>query len=376
MSRKFVYGVAVNDYNFTGRQQETQRLIKDFKGGINVILMSPRRMGKTSLVKHVCRQLEGSDIITIYVDIFGCKNEYEFYNSLAEAVLQQTASQKDLWLEEAKNFIYRLTPKISFSPDPTSAFSLSLGITPETHKPEEILSLAEQIAKKKGKRIVVCIDEFQQIGEMADSRQIQARLRSVWQHQEMVSYCLFGSKHHLMSSVFLDSSMPFYQFGDLVQLDKIPTKEWVDYIVSHFADGKRNISNRQAEEICRLTDNYSAYVQQLSWLVYTQLSEGETVTDEHISTAMDDLLTANEILFIQLTDPLSEYQRNFLRAIASGVTSDFGMANIRETYQLGSYSNVTRLKKALIERDLIMGTSTCLTFTDPVFEQWFRRRMM
>ena len=138
--------------------------------------------------------------------------------------------------------MYRLTPKISFSPEPNSDFAISLGITPKTHTPEEVLEMVEKIAIKKGKQIVVCIDEFQQIGEMTDSKHVQARLRSVWQHQKHVSYCLFGSKHHLMSSIFLHRSMPFYQFGDLIVLDKIPSAEWVEYIVSHFADGKRTIS--------------------------------------------------------------------------------------------------------------------------------------
>ena len=141
--KSFVYGVPVSGYNFTGREEETRRLLADFQGGINVILMSPRRLGKTSLVKHTLQQVDREQILVVYVDIFGCKSEYEIYNKLASAILQQTASQRQLWLEEAKDFIYRLSPKISISPDPYSEYSVSLGITPKTHTPEEILSLPE-----------------------------------------------------------------------------------------------------------------------------------------------------------------------------------------------------------------------------------------
>ena len=376
MCKRFVYGVAVSDYNFIGREQETKRLLDNFGGGINVILMSPRRLGKTSLVKHVCNKLDEEDIITVYLDIFGCKSEYDFYNKLAAEVLKQTASKHELWLEEAKEFIYRLTPKISFSPEPNSDFAISLGITPKTHTPEEVLGMAEKIAIKKGKRIVICIDEFQQIGEMANSKQIQARLRTVWQHQKQVSYCLFGSKHHLMSAIFLHRSMPFYQFGDIISLDKIATADWVEYIVSHFADGKRTISRALAEDICRFTENYSAYVQQLSWLVFTQKEEGETVTEEDVKQAMNDLLATNEILFMQMIEPLSEYQLNFLRAIASGVTKDFGLSEVREEYKLGSYSNINRLKTALLERDLIEKRGAETVMTDPVFAKWIKRKVM
>lgn len=376
MCKRFVYGVAVSDYNFIGREQETKRLLDNFRGGINVILMSPRRLGKTSLVKHVCNKLDEEDIITVYLDIFGCKSEYDFYNKLAAEVLKQTASKHELWLEEAKEFIYRLTPKISFSPEPNSDFAISLGITPKTHTPEEVLGMAEKIAIKKGKRIVICIDEFQQIGEMANSKQIQARLRTVWQHQKQVSYCLFGSKHHLMSAIFLHRSMPFYQFGDIISLDKIATADWVEYIVSHFADGKRTISRALAEDICKFTENYSAYVQQLSWLVFTQKEEGETVTEEDVKQAMNDLLATNEILFMQMIEPLSEYQLNFLRAIASGVTKDFGLSEVREEYKLGSYSNINRLKTALLERDLIEKRGAETVMTDPVFAKWIKRKVM
>ena len=376
MCKRFVYGVAVSDYNFIGREQETKRLLDNFRGGINVILMSPRRLGKTSLVKHVCNKLDEEDIITVYLDIFGCKSEYDFYNKLAAEVLKQTASKHELWLEEAKEFIYRLTPKISFSPEPNSDFAISLGITPKTHTPEEVLGMAEKIAIKKGKRIVICIDEFQQIGEMANSKQIQARLRTVWQHQKQVSYCLFGSKHHLMSAIFLHRSMPFYQFGDIISLDKIATVDWVEYIVSHFADGKRTISRALAEDICKFTENYSAYVQQLSWLVFTQKEEGETVTEEDVKQAMNDLLATNEILFMQMIEPLSEYQLNFLRAIASGVTKDFGLSEVREEYKLGSYSNINRLKTALLERDLIEKRGAETVMTDPVFAKWIKRKVM
>lgn len=376
MYKKFVYGVAVSDYNFIGRERETKRLLDNFKGGINVILMSPRRLGKTSLVKHVCNKLDNKDIITVYLDIFDCKSEYDFYNKLTAEVLKQTASKSELWFEEAKEFLYRLTPKISFSPEPNSDFSISLGITPKTHTPEEVLQMAETIAIKRKKRIVICIDEFQQIGEMANSKQIQARLRTVWQHQKHVSYCLFGSKHHLMSSIFLHRSMPFFQFGDTISLNKIATEDWIEYIVSHFADGKRTISRELAEDICKFTENYSAYVQQLAWLVFTLKEEGETVTENDVKQAENDLLATNDILFMQMIEPLSEFQLNFLRAIIAGVRKDFGLSEVRKEYNLGSYSNITRLKTALLERDLIEKQNTELVITDPIFAKWLKRKIM
>lgn len=373
--QSFVFGVSVSDYNFIGRKEEIRRLKMNFEEGINTILISPRRWGKTSLVRKVCEVVDRKKVIPVFVDIFKCKTEYEFYNALAEAVLKQTASKAELWMDNARDFIARLSPKVSFSPEPNSEFALSLGISPKTHVPEEILSLAEEIAKKKQKRIVVCIDEFQQIGEMADSVSIQKRLRSVWQHQRLTSYCLFGSKKHTMMNVFQKRNMPLYQFGDFKFLDKIPTATWVEYIVQHFKDRQRTISAEQAAKICQLVDNYSSYVQQLSWLVFSLIDEGQVVTDEHLKQGVKDLLNSQEQLFMQQIEPLTAYQMNFLRCILSGHHDDFGETAVREEFQLGSVSNITRLKTALVDKDIVEMSGKRYYITDPVFALWFRSRM-
>ena len=373
--QSFVFGVSVSDYNFIGRKEEIRRLKMNFEEGINTILISPRRWGKTSLVRKVCEVVDRKKVIPVFVDIFKCKTEYEFYNALAEAVLKQTASKAELWMDNARDFIARLSPKVSFSPEPNSEFSLSLGISPKTHAPEEILSLAEEIAQKKQKRIVVCIDEFQQIGEMADSVSIQKRLRSVWQHQRLTSYCLFGSKKHIMMNVFQKRNMPLYQFGDFKFLDKIPTETWVEYIVQHFKDRQRTISAEQAAKICQLVDNYSSYVQQLSWLVFSLIDEGQVVTEEHLKQGVKDLLNSQEQLFMQQIEPLTAYQMNFLRCILSGHHDDFGETAVREEFQLGSVSNITRLKTALVDKDIVEMSGKRYYITDPVFALWFRSRM-
>ena len=374
--KSFIFGTAVSDYNFIGRKEETQRLIANFTEGINTILISPRRIGKTSLVKHVKKMLNSrQDIIVVYLDMFACKTEYEFYNALSAAVLKQTASHAEKWMEYAKEFLVRLTPKLTFSPEANTDFSLSLGITPKTHTPDEVLNLAEDIARKRGKRIVVCIDEFQQLGELPDSLTVQKRLRTAWQHQQLTSYCLFGSKQHLMSNIFQRRNMPFYQFGDMIFLGKIDTASWVDYIVDHFAD--RHISQELAQCLCNQVDNYSSYVQQLAWLLFSRLNDGDTASKADLSMAVNDLLDANEALFMQQVEPLSAYQMNFLRAMATGHHKGFGEREIREEFNLGSPANITRLKTALINKDLIeVQGQGMLNFTDPVFRLWFKLRMM
>lgn len=376
MEKSFVYGIAVTDYNFTGRTEETLRLKANFEGGINTILTSPRRWGKTSLVDHVCRQLENSDTLTVRLDIFGCKTEYDFYNVLAVAVLKQTASKVQLWMEEARDFLARLTPRIGIPVDPMSEISVSLGITPETHSPEEVLNMVEIIAKRKNRHIVVCIDEFQQVGEFENSKAVQGRLRSVWQHHHYTSYCLYGSKRHMMSTIFLNRSMPFYQFGDLIWLQKIPTSDWTDYIISHFEQAGRTITEQMVSRICETVDNYPSYVQHLSSILLNHLPQGGVVTEDMMPQAVTELISTNEALYMQQVEPLSRYQMNLLKAIVSGIHSGFNEKGVRSQFDLGAPSNIVRLRQALIERDIIYSEMNQLYITDPVFALWFRRRFI
>ena len=365
MKKAFVYGVAVEGENFTDRTTETERLKRDFENGQNVVLISPRRMGKTSLVKRVISQVDTTKIVVVHLDIYDCRTEYEFYNKLATAVLKQTSGKGELMLRNIQEVLMRLTPKISFSVDPANKMSVSLGIAPEDYSPEEILQLPEKIAHKIGKHIVVCIDEFQQIGNFPDTLEVQKRFRSVWQLQQEVSYCLYGSKKHMLTKVFQSKCMPFYQFGDIRFLQPIALDDWIPFIRGKFEEKGQSISNEQITRI------QSSYVQQLAWEV--MLCSDKVVSDTAMDEAVNNLIDQNSTLFLQQTEGLSSYQMNFLKALAAGETGDFTSAAFLKKYNLGSKSNISRIQETLIKKELIEKTGRMVAFADPVFRLWMLR---
>lgn len=374
MGKAFVYGMSVGGDNFTDRIEETKRIKLDFENGINVILISPRRMGKTSLIKKVISEMDSPEIKVVYMDIYDCRSEYDFYNRFAETMMKSTGNQLEQVMENIKRFLVRVSPKLSFSPEPNSEFSVSLGITPKDYSPEEILDLPERIAKEQGIKIVVCIDEFQQIGEFADSLIVQKRLRGVWQHHQHVSYCFFGSKKHLMENIFQSRRMPFYQFGEMLHLKCIPTEYLVPFICSRFEKYGKKISEEYAARICHTVKNYSSYVQQLAWNVMAE-TEIE-VNEESFTEGFNALLEQNSSLFIQQTEGLTTYQLNFIRLLCNGIHSGFNTQSVVELYSLGSKSNVDRIKKCLIDRELITIEKEGVFLADCVFELWFKREMM
>lgn len=370
----FVFGVRVEGDTFTDRREETERLLMNFRYGINTILISPRRMGKTSLVDRVCSLLQGDVIRIARIDAFGCRSEYDFINAFATAVVRATSSRWEEWMENAKVFLSRFVPKISFGQDPMNDFSISLEYNASNTTTEDVLALPERIAEAKGYRIVVCIDEFQQIGDFADSLTFQKKLRSVWQLQQRVSYCLYGSKKHIMETMFQNHSYPFYRFGDLFYLQKISEDDWVEYICTRFKVTGKAISEQLAREICRLTDRYSSYVQQLAWFVW--LKTRDEASEEDLVQAVDRLLDACEPLFIQQTEELSAYQMNFLKAIANGVNTGFTQSSVLSQYHLGTAANITRLKKSLTDKDLITTVAANrIELSDPILLLWLKKRV-
>ena len=119
-NKPFIFGVATSGDNFTDREKETERLLLNFRHGVNTVLISPRRWGKTSLVQKAGRLVQSDKLKVVYLDIFSCRSERDFYDAFAAAVLKQTSSKLDEWLENAKLFLSRISPKISLGPDPTT----------------------------------------------------------------------------------------------------------------------------------------------------------------------------------------------------------------------------------------------------------------
>lgn len=374
MEKAFVYGMSVGGNNFTDRIEETKRIKLDFENGVNVILISPRRMGKTSLIKKVISEIDNPMLKIIYMDIYDCRSEYDFYNRFAETIMKSTGNHLEQVMENIKRFLVRISPKISFSPEPNSEFSVSLGITPKDYSPEEILNLPERIAKEQGVRLVVCIDEFQQIGEFTDSLTVQKRLRGVWQHHQNVSYCFFGSKKHLMENIFQNRRMPFYQFGEMLHLKCIPTVYWVPFICSRFEKYGKKIAEEYASRICQVVKNYSSYVQQLAWNVMAET--GKEVNEESFEEGLKALLEQNSSLFIQQTEGLTTYQLNFIRLLCKDIHSGFTTQAVSEIYPLGSKSNIDRIKKSLVDKEIITIEKDGIFLADSVFELWFKREMM
>lgn len=369
MGLPFEYGEVVQQQQFINRDRDKNRLATNLVGGLNTMLISPRRWGKSSLVKQVAIEQQSESVRFCFIDLFHIQDEQEFFEVLAKEVIQCSAGKVEEWFDTVKKFMHRLNPKLSVSANDMQ-LELKLESKEVNTNYRDILDLAENIAKEKGIRIVVCIDEFQNLSRFDDPLLFQQRLRASWQHHKNVSYCLYGSKRHMMIDIFQNKSMPFYKFGDVIFLEKISTDHWISYICKQFKSTNKEITPELAEMIAKTVKNHSYYVQQLAHLVWIRTDK--VATQELFDEAVNDLLNQNSLLYGKEMDDLSRSQVNFLKALLAE-EEELHSGRIIAEYNLGSSSNVSRAKDALLKKEILDTFNGPLEFLDPAFEMWFRR---
>lgn len=371
METPFIFGKIATEKNFTDREQETSYLVSHFTSLINTIIISPRRWGKSSLVNKAAKLAmeQDSKLRICHIDLFNVRNEEHFYSLLAQKVIAATSSKWEEAIGNAKKFFSRLVPKISIGTDPTNEVSIDFDWEEVKRNPDEILDLAEKIAKEKGLKIVICIDEFQNIAEFDDPEYFQKKLRSHWQLHQNVAYCLYGSKRHMMLEVFTNSAKPFYKFGNLIFLDKIETEYLVAFFNSRFADTGKSITNQASRLIAALVDNHPYYAQQLAQLSW--LRTKDKCTEDIVREAHTALVEQLSLLFVTITETLTTQQLCYLKALIAGEKS-ITSTEVMHRYGISSPTSVARSKVALVKNDILDNQAGKMSFQDPIYAYWLK----
>lgn len=372
MRSPFTFGKLASGPYFIDREKERGKLAANIRSYVHTVLISPRRWGKSSLVRKVAEEVgREEDVSFCSIDLFNIRSEQGFQAQLVEQVLQVTASKWEERLRFAKQLFKQLVPKFSMGVDPDHDLKVSFDWKEVEKAPEEILNIAEEVATKKKIQLVVCIDEFQNISHFSDPTGFQKRLRSVWQHHQNVTYLLYGSKRHMMAELFESRSMPFYKFGDVIFLEKIDTRYWVEFIRENFRSTGRSITEDQAEKIPRLMSDHPYFVQQLAHTVWQNTAQecSEAIIDE----SLEELLIHQEILFEREVNALTNTQLNFLKAFCDGV-EHFSASDTLQQYELGTSANIPRVKSALENKEILDLMGKEMEFVDPLFRIWLERR--
>lgn len=369
----FIFGKIAQDENFTDRENDHIRLSTNLLGGVNTVIISPRRWGKSSLVNNVLKDIsDDSDYIVCHIDAFDCRSEEQFYAIYVESILRACATKTEEILRLVKRYVSSFGPKFTFGNEDSGQVSVSIDIHDRNYSIEEIIDLPQHIAAERGKKMIVCIDEFQNVAQYDDSEAFQKKLRSHWQRHTDVTYCLYGSKRHMLIDIFNTYERPFYKFGDIIMLPKIALDKWIPFITERFAATGKYISESQAGTIAERMRCHPYYVQQYSQLVW--LLTENSVEDATIDNALEQLMDRCGLLMNSIIDDLRPRQYSFLKAIANG-EKNLTSASTLTKYNLGSSANVKNLRKSLMDKDLIdVSDEGTLVMQDPLLECFVNRK--
>jgi AAA+ ATPase superfamily predicted ATPase len=373
MSRPFNYGKLAEVNYFTNRTKEVKWLETQVNAGINCILVSPRRWGKSSLILHTAEMMKKKNkkIVFCFLDLYNIRSEKEFLELFSTTIIKATSSSFEDAVRNVKSVFKQLIPSVSLSSDPNAEIELSFNWKDLQKNITEVLNLPEKIAAEKNIQVAVCVDEFQNISFMDDGIAFQKKLRAHWQKHQKAMYILYGSRRHLMMDFFTKSTMPFYRFGEILFLEKIAESHWIPYITGRFTATNKKISELLATKIAQLMENHPYYVQQLSQVVWQQTTK--TANEHNLLEALEELLDQYTILYQKEVDMLTNYQLNFLKLLCSNEIKHSSAEVLRE-YNLGTSANITRIKTALQNHEIIDVLGKQVTFNDPLFAIWLKKR--
>ena len=373
MKNPFEYGGVVSGDAFCNRKRELADLLRAMENAEKLFVFSERRYGKTSLVRAALGKLPRKGFISAYVDLWPTDSEATFVAAVARAITESMSSSVEKLMETAKKFFGNLSPSITV--DEEGKPSLTFGLAKHARiEPvmEEVLETPARIRSKGGPRVVVVMDEFQQMLEYGTDR-AERKLRSVIQNHRGVSYVFLGSRKHLIQKMVLDRNRPLYRAGGHYPLGPIAEKQWQPFIRQHFLAANKRIDERQIHEICEMTQGHPFYTQHLCHALWELGEPRKAVTRDMIIAAVKVLLDRESYAYTTLWESLTLPQKRFLKGLAAEATGVKVFAGeFVNRHGLSSASNAQRAVAALLARDVIDRDNGSFVISDRFFRLWIQ----
>lgn len=352
---------------FCNRSKETSRVVSALTNERNITIFSIRRLGKTGLIEHVFNKL-GTDKrnYLFYMDILSTTHLAGFVNLFASTVLNKLESKPEKFIKKIGEIFSSIRPIISFDPN-TGAPALQFNIQ-SVEDADRSLEKIFTYLKTSGRRIIIAIDEFQQITNYPENN-VEAILRSHIQHAAGVNFVFSGSQKHVLLSIFSKYGKPFYQSTEMMQLERISEKDYSEFIVTKFKKGIKKINNHTAVKILEICRRHTYYVQFLCNRLYGL--KDSTITESLINSTLENILKENEPVYISYRNLLTEYQWKVLTAIAiEGNAKLITSKDFIAKHNLGTPSSVHSAVKALLNKEMIYKEGDDYLIYDVFLERW------
>jgi hypothetical protein len=379
VTNPFVYGEVVPASAFVDREVELERLAGDLEAGQKVFLISPRRYGKSSLIRQALRTAERHGALAVEVTVSSYSSYVAFLEGYARALvaLEPRHEQARSWLHE---FLSGVRPEVKLEPDRQGRGRLAVSFPAVrtdrdvSRLAEEVFALPGRIAEARGRGLVIALDEFQAIGAF-DGGSVEHALRAAVQQQRQVGYVFAGSEPTLMERM-LGRSRPFYKAGPVMRLQRIPADRFAEFIEARFRATKIRPAPGLGAAIVDLAGNLPYDVQRLAHEVWddARASGAKAASLEDLHATLTRLLGEHDTLFESMWQRLTLAQRGALRAAVLEDGRELLSADVRSRYRLTGTSTVQSSLAALTREDLLARDGHRYLVVDSLFREWVARK--
>lgn len=356
---------------FCDRETELQQIVDSIDNQRNITIISRRRLGKTALIRHCFHNLgERKDLSLHYFDIYSTRNLGEFINMLSTALVGYFESKPEKILSQLVKLLGQFRPKFSFD-ELSGAPSVELSLQNEAETEQSLTAIFEYLSKQK-QRVVIAIDEFQQITNYPE-KNVEALLRTHLQNNSNVTMIYSGSNRRMMILLFSDYERPFYQSTSFLFLNKIDSEIYKTFITGHFNKGGRKISEAALLFILDWAQGHTYFVQEICNRLYSSgINDIGTVEVKLITF---QLLEERTPLYHMYENVLTVSQYKLLKAIAIEITvSKPNSSSFLSKYTLGAASSVARSLEALENKDIILFENNSYSLNDIFLMRWLQRQ--
>ena len=371
MENPFYFRVLPTDAPFCNRKKELNELLSHARNRANVVIFSPRRYGKTSLVKRIQERLKDLSFLTIYVDLFGVDSVEDMAGRIASWLYSYSHKDESIF-KKAMKFLSSWRPVIR--PDSEYGVSLSVEVT-RTMRGIELLEETflgfGKFIQEHGKGVHIVFDEFQEISELRESLQLEGLLRSHIQTHSNASYFFVGSRRRVLRDIFNEKKRPFYRSSINYPLGPLPIDESIYFIMEQFKRGGKVCPLEIAKKVVEKTGAYPYYIQRMPYSIFEV--SGKRVTEKDYIKGFTKTLEEESIVYEAMIQGLSLQQTKLVSALAHESTGKPYSIEYMERHSLGSIGGVQGALKRLLELDYIEKRGNLYILVDPVFGVWLNR---
>ena len=375
----FVYGEIVTSDAFANRVGERDRLRRDLAAGQKVFLISPRRYGKSSLVRDVLRSLAREGVLTVEVTVAASSSYVGFLEAYARALVaaDTPVSRLRRWTSDLLDSV---RPEVRFDARTSgdSGFSLAFPAVRTARDTArlaaEVFALPARIAAARKQRMAIMLDEFQAV-ESFDEGNVEHALRAAVQDQRAVGYVFAGSEPSLMEKM-LTPKRPFYKAGPVVRLQKIDADEFGDWLEQRFTATGITPEEGLGAAVVDLAGNVPYDVQRLAHETWDDVHDGarRRVGLDDLHRTLTRLLDEQHTMFEESWQRLTLAQRAALRALVLEHGREMLSAGVRTKHRLAGASSVQAALTALVKQDVVMRDGPTYVVTDSLFREWVARK--